>query len=721
MKNTHAVIVSPDVVGPVYNGGIGTFVYHFARLLRQHNHRVTIVFTGRMERRPESWRARYDHTGIQFIHAYRPYEANPSPPAVGRWEFIHRGDVVREHLPTDADVVYWQDWQADGFQAARVRRYIPQSHTAFVTMLHSSSAWLREGMQQFPDDVERVLSLDFAERYTAQHSDYVASPSRYMLNWARDHGWSLPAMERCAVLGYPYLPIETLEKPLFPADRFRRLIFFGRLETRKGFDLLIETLRHVRQERRAVLNPLDEIVLLGKDGQHSHFSSENAAQLLRHELQRPVTVMKSLDSSDAQHYLRKHAADSLVVMPSLSDNFPYAVIETSLIPGLQFICSNVGGVPEILENAGADNFFVPQIEAFSEKLIATLEAGPQHQQAAYDWRKHNQLWLAFHEHVCSDSQRKSTGSRSSAALPVDICVPHRNHGRYLPELLAALDQQTNPQFNLFVVDDASTEPDSKTVFETMSAQYRHKANWHFVSNARNEGLSQTRNIAAALGQAEYILFVDADNIPLPHMVEAYTNAITLSGDDCLTCYLRAFEDGTDRTLYSFLPLGSSPELGIFMNSFGDANFIIKRSVFEALHGFATYCEEDRIIAGEDHAFLAKLTLAGYRLDVVPDVLLHYRYRSDSLFRSTGLYANTMRALRVYRQQLKPANLEHLIPLIYGLHLRSQQMGSAYSLTDSYWLSWHIPWYVLRDALLHKIQRRIFKLPIFRRLLHTDRS
>ena len=68
------------------------------------------------------------------------------------------------------------------------------------------------------------------------------------------------------------------------------------------------------------------------------------------------------------------------------------------------------------------------------------------------------------------------------------------------------------------------------------------------------------------------------------------------------------------------PLGSCLTLGLFDNFFGDASFIVRRSVFEALGGFSEE-PEYRSDTHEDYEFLLRLVLAGKTLDVVPEVLL----------------------------------------------------------------------------------------------------
>ena len=165
--------------------------------------------------------------------------------------------------------------------------------------------------------------------------------------------------------------------------------------------------------------------------------------------------------------------------------------------------------------------------------------------------------------------------------------------------------------------------------------------WRFEGSAVNRGVSAARNAAASKGHAEYLLFLDADNVPVPHMVERFLSAIENSGDDCLTCYFRAFEGtqapfewATDEAgkcvIRQVVPTQvrvpasrSCLTLGLFDNFFGDASFIVRRSVFEALGGFSEESEY-RHDTHEDYEFLLRLVLAGKTLDVVPEILFFYR-------------------------------------------------------------------------------------------------
>ena len=63
-----------------------------------------------------------------------------------------------------------------------------------------------------------------------------------------------------------------------------------------------------------------------------------------------VSHKASLDSEAAQEFLRGVSAETICVVPS-HDNHPYSVVEASLIPGLNLIVTDGGGIPEILGNA----------------------------------------------------------------------------------------------------------------------------------------------------------------------------------------------------------------------------------------------------------------------------------------------------------------------------------------------------------------------------------
>jgi glycosyltransferase involved in cell wall biosynthesis len=127
-----------------------------------------------------------------------------------------------------------------------------------------------------------------------------------------------------------------------------------------------------------------------------------------------------LDVENANAYLRKQTGDALVVVPSPRENFPYAVIESSLIPGLNLICTRGGGTPEIFAGGGEAQLFDPEPWSLAakirERIAKPLSAD---QLARYDFESANKWWLSFHEDVRA-AVRKSVAARNPAAPTVDI-------------------------------------------------------------------------------------------------------------------------------------------------------------------------------------------------------------------------------------------------------------------------------------------------------------
>lgn len=639
-------------------GGVGAFVTHFATLLRRHGDEVTIILT-RQEPFPvkvdEEWRRRYQDLGISLI------ELHNAPPSADRWSDAWPLRLSEPLAPMleQFDIAYFQDWANVGFQAARSKRFRAGGGPILVTVLHGPSAWVRRNNREYPVLAED-LHVEYIERYTAEHSDYVIAPSRYIAHWAQGQGWRFPGEPR--VLGLPYLPPARPEAA--PAGPLRRIVFFGRLETRKGFGIFPAALRELFGEGAP---PLEEVVLLG------HEQERGAVAGVRRQLEPLGIVVRhigGLDSFAAQRYLAENARDTLAVIPSPVENFPYAVIETSLIPGLNMICSNGGGIPDVLGAEAVAQLFEPHPHALAAKLSERLAAplAPK-ELASYDHEAANRRWLEFHREALS----KPVKAKPETTATVDVCITYFNKGRYFPQLLDALQRQTTNRFGVIAVDDGSTDASARAVFDAMADSYRERG-WQFFRQA-NAYVDAARNNAAARSQADYLLFIDADDIPAPNTVERLMEAAAISGDDCLLSggHLFAGEGAPERLLARYLPLGPNLVAGLIDPIvFGLPMILIRRSVFTALGGY----REMRGVAHEDWELQARLLLAGYRTDVIPECLLYFRRLADGLAATSEDYPAKHRLVDAYEEKLRELGLHGAAGLIHTLDRRCRQLEQA---------------------------------------------
>ena len=161
------------------------------------------------------------------------------------------------------------------------------------------------------------------------------------------------------------------------------------------------------------------------------------------------------------------------------------------------------------------------------------------------------------------------------------------------------------------------------------------------------------------------MFMDDDNFAKPNEISTFVHVATNTGAEILTCAMDVFT-GTDapkteeKPLKRFVFLGGAAASGAVRNCFGDANGFVRRDTFERIGGFT----EDYGITHEDWEFYARATLAGCRIETMPQALFWYRLADQSMNRTTPLYANLQRSLRPYLEAV-PAPLRGLIQFALG--------------------------------------------------------
>ena len=266
------------------------------------------------------------------------------------------------------------------------------------------------------------------------------------------------------------------------------------------------------------------------------------------------------------------------------------------------------------------------------------------------------------------------GSRLNENPLVTVCVAHYNHGRFLPEALAALAAQTYANVEVIVIDDGSTDAFSQEAFASEESKHPH---FRFMRQP-NAGIGATRNRGLREARGELFLTVDADNVARPDMIERFVAALAPRPDvAAVTCYFLAFEETADiaagRFRYACRPTGGPHVLGCLRNVYGDANGMVRTEAFRAVGGYET----DRGTSFEDWEAYLKLAHAGGRIDVVPDYLFYYRHLPTGFSRTTSPSANYGRVLRQFArlEGLPSEDRESLWSLLAGLYEQTQALDA----------------------------------------------
>jgi glycosyltransferase involved in cell wall biosynthesis len=346
------------------------------------------------------------------------------------------------------------------------------------------------------------------------------------------------------------------------------------------------------------------------------------------------------------------------VIPSLIENLPFTVIEC-LGEGVPFLASTAGGIPELIDAAQHDRLLVPlRADLWAAALARVLTEGAERGRLAFDPEANRAAWLDWHTSLAPPAATVPalTPPRRGGAL-VSVCVPHHNRPDLLDQALASLRRQDYPNLEVVLVDDASTDPEAVAHLERLRPEFAQRG-WRLERSPVNRFATATRNAAARLARGEYLLFMDDDNVARPHEVSTLVRVAEHTGADLVGCFVDLLE-GTDPPDPAdpgapFAFLGPALSLGLWRNALGDTNTLMRREAFFALGSFT----EDYGVSHEDHEFLVRAVLRGYRLEIVPEPLFWYRRTPNSVHHGADPVANFLRVLRPYLAavpaELRPA-------------------------------------------------------------------
>ena len=612
-------IVTRELYGPFRNGGIGTAYTHLAHFLTALGHDVTVYFSAAPAAELatlERWIDHYARRGIRFV----PPAAPDPPPAGGPNSNATRvaravHDWLREQ---DFDVVHVSEYRGDAYYALLAKAEgLAFEDTTFVVKASSPTLWCNLGNDKPITDIGATVTM-YLERRSIELADWVVSPSQHMLRWMTEFGYALP--ERSYV--QPNLVVPDWDAPLerfppvgaeaglLPVDE---LVFFGRLEWRKGLAIFCRALRIA--QRRGHLRGV-RVTFLGKASRETRAYVEDQSRDWDFEW----SVVEDLDSDRAIAYLGRPGR--LACIPSLVENSAFTIYE-SLLHGIPFIASDTGGNAELLhpDYREAVIFRREDPGALARRLAEVLHGGATLPRAAFDWDASRATWRDFHAHLAEPRRRPQ--QRSPRPAPrVSVCMTHFNRPRELAQAVDSVRALEYPDFELVLVDDGSDDPQALAQLEALAPEFGAR-DWQLVYQ-ENRYLGAARNAAARRATGEYLLFMDDDNLAKPHELDVFVRVALRTGADILTCFVDSFTGDSPwaegAQVMRDTPVGDCLASGIVKNVFGDANALIRRSTFEALGGFS----EDYASGTQDYELFLKAVVEGHRLLVVPEALFWYR-------------------------------------------------------------------------------------------------
>lgn len=131
-------------------------------------------------------------------------------------------------------------------------------------------------------------------------------------------------------------------------------------------------------------------------------------------------------------------------------------------------------------------------------------------------------------------------------------MPYYNAEKYIKETVNSIIAQTYQDWELIIVDDCSTAPNtSKVLAGVVSMDHRIKV----IKAEKNGGAGLARNIGIKAAQGRYLAFCDSDDWWYPSKLEEQLDFMTKNGYE-LTC---TYYEDTNEKLEPYYTMKQSPK------------------------------------------------------------------------------------------------------------------------------------------------------------------
>ncbi len=212
--------------------------------------------------------------------------------------------------------------------------------------------------------------------------------------------------------------------------------------------------------------------------------------------------------------------------------------------------------------------------------------------------------------------------------PVSVVVPLFNYGHFLVETLDSVVQQTLPELDLVIVDDASTDDSASVAKQWLEIHAQRFRKATLLRHRLNAGLAHSRNDGIRHTESEFVFPFDADNVIYPTCLAKLERSLRNSQASFAYCLVERFcvpASGLQPPHLIHLHAWD-PETLAVVNRI-DAMVLLRRSAWDLLEGYSTTMPRP---GWEDYDFWFRMARAnGYGLQV-HQILARYRVHPSSM-------------------------------------------------------------------------------------------
>lgn len=636
-------IVTEEIIGPVRNGGIASTYYHLAKGLAAQGHEVHVLFLKGpvvQDETPEHWVERYAEFGVT-LHYLQVSEMGlwcASPNWQRRYASAY--EWLRDQEPFD--VVHTSEWRGGLVYALMAKRLgLAFRETLFLVKTSSPHIWNRH-YQMLPITDTNLVAASYAEQKCVELADAVIGGSAHLLSFMDWIGYRLPETNvfvQPNIVDFSNVPVTDRRTgpPRQHGDvvKSRDLVFFGRLEARKGIEIFCNAI-DLLHERGEIPS---SVTFLGKWGgklpAQGGMTPEDYLAEKAEAWECPVTTVTDRNQPEALTLLTER--DLIAVMPSLIENSTMAVYET-LEQRVAFIATSVGGTPELIaEEDHATCLVEPTAQALADRLEIALRDGQVIARPQFSNSANLDTWYGFHaylgeliaEHGSVDAVARVIEGVDRPGDPIESVsyVALVRRGDSLDKLVKACHAEAPDELVLGYTDVSvrAAIEQAQGLLEDACPRVR-------VVNCLGQTAGTALNTLVASQTSDAMLIgAGLGALPESGFFAAAKQALSHRPDSLFTTFF-----STDDTLVG-MPLGGDVASQLLTaQAYGAEVVALRKETFDAIGEFEPYDARHGIV----HELVTRAAEAGHDLLVLPEQLLTWPAAETTgrAFKTDQLYA-----------------------------------------------------------------------------------
>lgn len=279
------------------------------------------------------------------------------------------------------------------------------------------------------------------------------------------------------------------------------------------------------------------------------------------------------------------------------------------------------------------------------------------------------------------------------APAVSVIIPCFNLGRYLDEAVDSVLSQTFQDFEIIIVDDGSTDPDTIGLLRN----YRRPRTRVLITE--NRGLARARNLAIAHSAGEYLCALDADDKLHPTYLDKAVRL--LEGNRGLTfvsCWVQMFGEEDQLWKQDRCDLPALLDIDTVMTA-----ALVRTAAVREVGGYdpAMGAQGD-----EDWDLWISLVERGHRGVVIPEVLFYYRRRPGSMSTHCTERETHLKLVRYLVDKHKESYRRHLLEVLVRKELSAVELQTRIRERLDRLATWLVPTLQLRREELGRLHRTL---------------